>query len=84
MIFNFIIPSRFDGFAADLPTGDYIVEAKQVLIERLSRRTNRLKSTTLQVDRLPRRPGQKESWQISPEALEAALILDGWRGRNRP
>jgi hypothetical protein len=77
---TFTRPSVFDGFAQELPAGDYVVETEEERIEGLSFPAYRRVSTTLHVDSLPGRPGQKESWQISPEALEAALILEGWRG----
>ena len=77
---TFTRPSVFDGFAQQLPAGDYVVETEEELIEGLSFPAHRRVSTTLHVDRIPGRPGQKESWHIVPEALEAAPIPDGWRG----
>ena len=65
-----------DGFEQELPAGDYVIETEEELIEGLSFPAYRRLSTTLHVDRIPGRPGQKESWQIVPEALEAALIRD--------
>jgi hypothetical protein len=53
------------------------IETEEKLIEGLSFPAYRRVSTTLHVDRIPGRPGQSESWQIVPEALEAALIRDG-------
>jgi hypothetical protein len=66
-----------DGFEQELPAGDYVVETEEELVEGLSFPVYRRVSTTLHVNRIPSRPGQKESWQIVPEALEAALIRDG-------
>jgi hypothetical protein len=77
---TFTRPSVFDGFAQQLPAGEYVVETEEELIEGLSFPACRRVSTTLHVDRIRGRPGQKESWHIVPEAPEAALILDGWRG----
>ena len=66
-----------NGFAQELPAGDYVIETEEELIEGLSFPAYRRLSTALHVDRIPGRPGQKESWQIVPEALDAALIRDG-------
>lgn len=66
-----------DGFEQELPAGDYVIETEEELIEGLSFPAYRRVSTTLHVDKIPGRPGQKESWQIVPEALEAALVRDG-------
>ncbi len=66
-----------DGFEQELPAGDYTIETEEELIEGLSFPAYRRISTTLHVDRIPGHPGRKESWQIVPLALEAALIRDG-------
>jgi hypothetical protein len=68
------------GFEQELPAGDYVIETEEELIQGLSFPAYRRVSTALHVDRIPGRPGQKESWQIEPEALEAALALDGVGG----
>jgi hypothetical protein len=70
-------PFVIDGFEQELPPGDYVVETEEELIQGLSFPAYRRVSTTLRVDRIPGRPGQTESWQIVPEALEAALARDG-------
>jgi hypothetical protein len=70
-----------DGFEQELPAGDYVIETEEELIQGLSFPAYRRVSTTLHVDRIPGRPGQKESWQIVPEALETALVLDGVASR---
>ena len=74
---RFSRPFVIDGFALELPAGDYVIETEEELIQGLSFPVYRRVSTTLHVDRIPGRPGQKESWQIAPEALEAALNRDG-------
>jgi hypothetical protein len=74
---TFSRPFVIDGFEQELPAGDYVVETEEELIEGLSFPAYRRVSTTLHVNRIPGRPGQKESWQIVPEALEAALNRDG-------
>ena len=74
---TFTRPFVIDGFEQELPAGDYVIETEEELIQGLSFPAYRRVSTTLHVDRIPGRPGQKESWQIVPEALEAALIRDG-------
>jgi hypothetical protein len=73
-----------DGFEQELPAGAYVVETEEELIQGLSFPAYRRVSTTLHVDKIPGRPGQKESWQIAPEALEAALIRDGVGRGPRP
>ena len=78
---TFTRPFVIDGFEQELPAGDYVIETEEELIQGLSFPVYRRVSTTLHVDRIPGRPGQKESWQIVPEALEAALILDGVAAR---
>jgi hypothetical protein len=74
---TFTKPFVIDGFEQELPEGDYVIEIEEELIQGLSFPAYRRVSTTLHVNRIPGRPGQKESWQIVPEALEAALIRDG-------
>ena len=74
---TFARPFVIDGFAQELPAGDYVVETEEELIQGLSFPAYRRVSTTLHVDRIPGRPGQMESWETVPEALEAALIRDG-------
>jgi hypothetical protein len=74
---TFARPFVIDGFDQELPAGDYGIETEEELIQGLSFPAYRRVSTTLLVDRLPGRPGQKEAWLIVPEALQAALILDG-------
>jgi len=74
---TFTKPFVIAGFEQELPAGDYVVETEEELIEGLSFPVYRRVSTTLHVDRIPGHPGQKESWRIVPEALEAALIRDG-------
>ena len=76
-IVKFTRPFVIDGFEQELPAGDYVIETEEELIEGLSFPAYRRVSTTLHVDKIPGRPGQKESWQIVPEALEAALVRDG-------
>jgi len=76
-IVKFARPFVIDGFEQELPAGDYVVENEEELIEGLSFPAYRRVSTTLHVEKIPGRPGQKESWQIVPEALEAALARDG-------
>jgi len=76
-IVKFIRPFVIDGFEQELPAGDYVVETEEELIKGLSFVAYRRVSTTLHVDKIPGRPGHKESWQIAPEALEAALVRDG-------
>jgi hypothetical protein len=76
-IVTFSRPFVIDGFDQELPAGDYVIETEEELIQGLSFPAYRRVSTTLLVDRLPGRPGQKEAWLIVPEALQAALILDG-------
>jgi hypothetical protein len=78
---TFYGPFVIDGFAQELPAGDYVVETEEELIEGLSFPAYRRVSTTLHVDKIPGRPGQKESWQVKPEALKAALTRDGARTR---
>lgn len=65
-----------DGFQQELPAGDYLVETEEELIQGVSFPAYRRVSTILRVERIPGRPGLKESWQIEPEALEAALVRD--------
>ena len=65
------------GFEQESPAINYVVETEEELIEELSFPAYRRMSTTLHVDRIPGPIGQKGSWQIVPEALEAALIRDG-------
>jgi hypothetical protein len=77
---TFTGPFTIDGFEQELPAGDYVIETEEELIQGPSFPVYRRVSTTLRVDRIPGRPGQKENWQIVPEALDAALIRDGWRG----
>jgi hypothetical protein len=74
---TFTRPFVIAGFEQELPAGEYVIETEEELIEGLSFPAYRRVSTTLHVDRIPGRPGQKESWQIVPEALEVALIRDG-------
>ena len=76
-IVTFCRPFVIAGFEQELPAGDYVIETEEELIEGLSFPVYRRVSTTLHVDRIPGRPGQKESWQVVPEALEAALVRDG-------
>lgn len=80
---TFTRPFTIDGFQQELPAGAYTVATEEELIEGLSFPAYRRVSTTLQVERVPGRPGLKESWQIEPEALEAALALDGAAARGR-
>jgi hypothetical protein len=75
-IAKFNRPFVIDGFEQELPAGDYIIETEEELIEGLSFPAYRRISTTLHVDKIPGRPGQRESWRIVPEALETALIRD--------
>lgn len=70
---RFSRPFVIDGFALELPPGDYVIETEEELIQGLSFPVYKRIATTLHVDRIPGRPGQRESWQIAPEALEAAL-----------
>lgn len=74
---TFARPFVIDGFVQELPAGDYVIETEEELLQGLSFPVYRRVSTTLRVDRIPGRPGQKESWQIMPGALETALIRDG-------
>lgn len=76
MTVTFARPFLIDGFQQELPAGDYVVETEEELIEGLSFPVYRRVTTTLLVERIPGRPGLKESWQIEPEALEAALARD--------
>ena len=78
---TFTRPFLIDGFGQELPAGDYVIETEEELIQGLSFPVYRRVSTTLHVDRIPGHPGQKESWQIVPEALDAALVLDGVAAR---
>jgi hypothetical protein len=78
---TFTRPFRVAGFDQELPAGDYVIETEEELIQGLSFPAYRRVSTALHVDRIPGRPGQKESWQIEPDALEAALALDGVSAR---
>jgi len=84
MTVTFTRPFVIDGFEQELPPGDYVVETEEELLQGLSFPAYRRVSTTLHVDRVPGRPSQKESWQVVPEALEAALIRDGVGRRPRP
>ena len=74
---TFTRPFVIDGFGQELPAGDYVIETEEELIQGPSFPAYRRVSTTMLVDRLPGRPGQREAWLIAPEALQAALILDG-------
>ena len=65
-----------DGFSQALPAGDYVIETEEELIQGLSFPAYGRVSTTLHVDLLPGRPGQKEAWTIDPKNLDAALIRD--------
>jgi hypothetical protein len=78
---TFTRPFMVTGFEQELPAGDYVIETEEELIQGLSFPAYRRVSTALHVDRIPGRPGQKESWQVEPEALEAALALDGVAAR---
>ena len=73
---TFTGPFVIDGFGQELPAGDYVIETEEELIQGLSFPVYGRVSTTLHVDRIPGHPGQKESWQVVPEALQAALVLD--------
>jgi len=73
---TFIRPFMIVGFAQQLPAGTYVIETEEEPIQGLSFPAYRRVSTTLHVDKLPGRPGQKELWRIAPEALQAALIQD--------
>lgn len=72
-----------DGFELELPAGDYVIETEEELIQGLSFLAYRRISTSLHVDRIPGRPGRKESWQIEPEVLDAALALYGVAARGK-
>lgn len=76
MTVTFTRPFVIDGFQQELPAGDYLVETEEELIQGVSFPAYRRVSTILRVERIPGRPGLKESWQIEPEALEAALVRD--------
>jgi hypothetical protein len=73
---TFARPFVLDGFDQELPAGKYVVETDEELLQGLSFPVYRRVSTTFYVDVLPGRPGQREAWQIDPEALDAALIRD--------
>ena len=76
-VVRFARPFVLEGYGQELPAGSYTVEIAEELISKLSFRAYRRVSTTLYVDTLPGRPGQKEAWRIDPKALDAALIRDG-------
>ena len=61
---TFSRPFVIDGFEQELPAGDYVIETEEELIEGLSFPAYKRISTTLHIDRIPGRPGQKESWQV--------------------
>jgi hypothetical protein len=76
-IVTFVRPFVLKGFDQELPAGDYVVETDEELLQGLSFPAYRRVATTFFADRLPGRPRQKEGWRIDPEALDAALVLDG-------
>ena len=73
---SFVRPFVLEGHDQELPAGEYVVETDEELIQGLSFPAYRRVSTTLYVDFLPGRPGQKQAWSIDPKKLDAALILD--------
>ena len=73
---SFARPFLLEGYDQELPAGKYVVETGEELIQGLSFPAYRRVSTTLHVDLLPGRPGQKEAWTIDPRNLDAALIRD--------
>jgi hypothetical protein len=76
MTVSFSRPFRLAGFDQELPAGDYVVETDEELLQGLSFPAYRRVATTLYVDVLPGRPGQRQAWRIEPEALDAALVRD--------
>jgi hypothetical protein len=73
---TFLHPFTIEDFVQELPPGEYVVETDEELIQGLSFPAYRRVSTTLYVDALPGRPGQRQAWQIKPESLDAALFRD--------
>lgn len=73
---SFARPFLLEGYDQELPAGEYVVETGEELIQGLSFPAYRRISTTLHVDFLPGRPGQKEAWTIDPRNFDAALIRD--------
>jgi hypothetical protein len=73
---SFARPFLPEGYDQELPAGEYVVETDEGLIQGLSFPAYRRVSTTLHVDLLPGRPGQKQAWIVDPRNLDAALIRD--------
>ena len=65
-----------EGYEQQLPAGDYVVETREELLLGLSFPAYRRVSTTLHVDAMPGRPGERQAWAIEPTALDAALNRD--------
>jgi len=59
-----------------LPSGDYIVETDEELLEGLSFPAYRRKLTLIYLHARPSRPGCLQALPINPDELDAALMRD--------
>lgn len=64
------------GFDEEFPSGDYLVETDEELLQGLSFAAYRRVQTMLHVPPPDRSPGRKRVLSIHPEALDAALEGD--------
>ncbi len=69
-------PFSLGRFDEKLPSGDYIVETEEELLEGLSFPAYRRKLTLIYLLANPRRPGFRQALPINPDELDAALLRD--------
>jgi hypothetical protein len=69
-------PFMIGGLDEALPSGDYIVETDEELLEGLSFPAYRRKSTMLYLHQTSRNPSRRQALPINPSELDAALMRD--------
>jgi hypothetical protein len=75
-VVTFTRPFVIEGYRQALPAGDYVVETLEERLLGVSFPAYRRVATSLHVDAIPGRPGEKQIWVVEPAALDEALARD--------